>query len=362
MDLGIKVSKTLFAPRVGASYRIDDRTVLRAGYGKTFDPFPIARPMRGRFPLTIAHSDSGVNTFTPFGNLANGITLAPSPNDILTTGTAVLPRGVDMTTPDLNNFDRGATQSYNVMIERRLPLDIVTSVGYVGTRTDGTYTTRNLNYAESGGNANRKLATQAGTATINVLAGDGIARYNSLQVAVNRPFRNGFLLKGAYTLSRAKNVGDDDGAAISRGHRSRSSAVTTRLAGFDRTHTLQMGFVYEIPFMKTSTSPIAYVVKDWQVNGIASWLSGRPFTIGGTNNGLQQQGGLQTIDLIGDAQPGFGTPGRTASGTIRPSFAQPVGAAWGNTAAISSAARAITISMPHSSERFRSATIGSSSG
>ena len=58
-DLGIKVSKTLFAPRVGASYRIDDRTVLRGGYGKTFDPFPITRPMRGRFPLTIAHSDSG---------------------------------------------------------------------------------------------------------------------------------------------------------------------------------------------------------------------------------------------------------------------------------------------------------------
>ena len=123
--------------------------------------------MRGRFPLTIAHSDSGPNTFTPFGNLANGITLAPNPTDILTTGTALLPRGVDMTTPDPNDFARGATQSYNVTIERRLPLDIVTSVGYVGTRTDGTYTMRNLNYAESGGNANRQLFTQAGTATIN---------------------------------------------------------------------------------------------------------------------------------------------------------------------------------------------------
>ena len=135
--------------------------------------------MRGRFPLTIAHSDSGPNTFTPFGNLANGIPLCPIPPHPH-TGTAPLPRGVDMTSPDPNNFARGATQSYNVTIERRLPLDIVTSVGYVGTRTDGTYTTRNLNYAESGGNANRQLFTQAGTATINVLAGDGIARYNSM--------------------------------------------------------------------------------------------------------------------------------------------------------------------------------------
>jgi outer membrane receptor protein involved in Fe transport len=329
-DLGIKVSKTLFAPRVGASYRIDDRTVLRAGYGKTFDPFPITRPMRGRFPLTIAHSDSGPNTFTPFGNLSTGITLAPSPNDILTTGTAVLPRGVDMTTPDLNNFDRGATQSYNVTIERRLPLDIVTSVGYVGTRTDGTYTTRNLNYAESGGNANRKLAAQAGTATINLLSGDGIARYNSLQVAVNRPFKNGFLLKGAYTLSHAKNVGDDDGAGYAWPQESQFSR-NFATAGFDRTHTLQMGFVYEIPFMKTSRSAISYLVKDWQVNGIASWLSGRPFTIGGTNNGLQQQGGTQTIDLIGDAKAGFQDAGPNGRWYDPAVFAQPVGAVWGNT-------------------------------
>jgi outer membrane receptor protein involved in Fe transport len=324
-DLGIKVSKTLFAPRVGVSYRIDDRTVLRAGYGKTFDPLPITRPMRGRFPLTIAHSDSGVNTFTPFGNLANGIPLVPNPD--VSSGTAPLPRSVDMTSPDPNNFDRGATQSYNVVIERRLPLDIVTSVGYVGTRTDGTYTTRNLNYAESGGNGNRKLFTQAGTANISVLAGDGIARYNSLQIGVNRPFRNGFLLKGAYTLSRAMNVGDDDGAAYPWPQESQFSRNYAP-AGFDRTHVLQAGFVYEIPFLRTSTNPVAYVVKNWQLNGIASWLSGRPFTIGGDNGLLQQQAGQQTINVVGNAKPGFGEAGPAAQWYDPAAFAQP-GNAWG---------------------------------
>jgi len=328
-DLGIDVSKTLFAPRLGASYRIDDRTVLRGGYGKTFDPFPITRPMRGRFPLTIAHSDSGPNTFTPYGTLSNGIALVPNPTDILTTGTAVLPRGVDMTSPDPNDFGRGATQSYNVTLERRLPLDLVTSVAYVGTRTDGTYTVRNLNYGETGGNAGRQLFTQAGTATINVLAGNGIARYNSLQVAVNRPMRNGFLVKGAYTLSRAMNVGDDDGAAYPWPQPSQFSRNYAP-AGFDRTHVAQVGFVYEIPFMKTSTSPVAYVFKDWQVNGIASWLSGRPFSIGGTNGGLQQSGGLQTINVVGDASIGYGNAGPDEQWINPAAFAQPVGATWGN--------------------------------
>src|SRR5207245_1275297 len=83
------------------------------------------------YPLTIAHSDSGLNSFTPYGRLETGIALAPNPD--VSSGTVILPRGVDMTTPDADHIARGATQSYNVVIERRLPLDIVTSVGYVGT-------------------------------------------------------------------------------------------------------------------------------------------------------------------------------------------------------------------------------------
>jgi len=161
-----------------------------------------------------------------------------------------------------------------------------------------------------------------------LLAGDGIARYNSLQLAVNRPFRNGLLVKGAYTLSRAKNVGDDDGAGYFWPQASQFSR-NYALAGFDRTHVAQVGIVYEIPFMKTSTSPIAYVVKDWQVNGIASWLSGRPFTIAGDNGLLQSQPNTQTINVVGDAKPGFGEAGPDEQWYDPAAFAQP-GNAWGN--------------------------------
>lgn len=327
-DLGIEVDKALIAPRLGAAYRLNDRTVLRAGYGKTFDPFPVTRPMRGRFPLTIAHSDAGLNSFTPFTTLEKGIPLAPSPNDILNTGTAVLPRGVDMTTPDPNNFARGNTQSYNVVLERRLPLDIVGSIGYVGTRTDGTYTVRNLNYAESGGNGNRQLFKDAGTATINLLSGASKSRYNSMQIAVNRAFKNGFLLKGAYTLSKAMDVTDDDGGGYTWAQESQFSR-NYALAGFDRTHTLQMGFVYELPFARDGKSIAAKLVQGWQLNGIASFLSGRPFTIGGSNNQLQQQGGQQTIDVIGDVNRGFGDPGPDQKFYDPAGFAQP-GNKWGN--------------------------------
>ena len=53
-DLGIKVSKTLFAPRLGAIYRLNDETVFRTGYGITYNPLPFSRPLRGFYPLTIS--------------------------------------------------------------------------------------------------------------------------------------------------------------------------------------------------------------------------------------------------------------------------------------------------------------------
>jgi hypothetical protein len=90
-----------------------------------------------------------------------------------------------------------------------------------------------------------------------------------------------------------------------------------------------MGFVYELPFMRDSTNPVAQVVKNWQLNGIGSWLSGRPFTIAGDNGLLQQQAGQQTINVIGEAKPGFGEAGPDETWYDPAVFAQP-GNEWGN--------------------------------
>ena len=39
---GSSASKTQFAPRLGLAYRLDKQTVLRAGYGISIDPYPLA--------------------------------------------------------------------------------------------------------------------------------------------------------------------------------------------------------------------------------------------------------------------------------------------------------------------------------
>jgi outer membrane receptor protein involved in Fe transport len=327
-DLGIKVDKALFAPRVGVAYRLDDKTVFRAGYGKTFNPLPWSRPMRGFYPATIAYGEAGVNGFAPFGNVANGIPGAPNPD--IASGNIPLPRGVDMRSPDPNDVKRGNTQSWNVFVERRVPYDVLVSLGYVGTRTDGGYADLNLNYAESGGNANRVLFSKAGSASIFDWAGRTRSRYHSLQMAVNRPFKGGLLLKGAYTFSKAMNEADDDGWVGLTWNQPSQLSRNYAVAGYDRPHMLQMGFVYELPFGANSSGAVAQIVKHWQVSGIGSWMSGRPFTIGGDNGLLQQQGGQQTINITRDAEPGFGTAGPNEQWYDPTLFVQP-GNAWGNT-------------------------------
>jgi outer membrane receptor protein involved in Fe transport len=326
-DLGIEVDKLLFAPRVGLAYRLNDDTVFRTGYGRTFNPMPWSRPMRGFYPATIAYSDAGPNGFTPYGTLEAGIPGAPNPD--IQSGNIPLPRGVDMRSPDPDDVKRGHTDSWNAFIERRFPLDISVSAGYVGTATNHGYADWNINYAETGGNANRVLAAKAGNASILDWAARTRARYHSLQMAVNRPFKNGFLLKGAYTFSKALNETDDDGWVGLTWNQPSQLHRNYARAGFDRPHMLNMGFVYELPFGRDSSHPVALVVKNWQISGIGTWLSGTPFTIGGDNGLLQQVGGQQTINVQGEPKGGFeeaGPDGRWYDPNI---FSQP-GNAWGN--------------------------------
>src|SRR5436190_780749 len=53
-NVGIESSKKMFAPRLGLAWRIGDSTVVRAGYGLTYDPMPFGRPLRGFYPATVA--------------------------------------------------------------------------------------------------------------------------------------------------------------------------------------------------------------------------------------------------------------------------------------------------------------------
>ena len=324
-DVGINLKTLYFAPRLGAAYRLTENSVFRAGYGRTINPLPWSRPMRGSFPQDINFNRTA-DQFQWVGTLSDGIPPVPIPD--ISSGRVKLPQGVFMRSPNPDDVDRGIIQQWNVAYEYRLPWDVSTEVAYVGTRTDGGYADLNINYGvPGGGNASRQYFALAGTTAINDWAARTKSRYHALQVSLNRPFRNGLALKGAYTLSRAKNMADEDGWVGLTWNSPLMYDENYAVAGFDRTHIFQMGFVYEVPWMRDSTSLVGMLVKGWQVNGIFAAFSGTPYTITGTNTALNCQGcGSIFIDVSQTPNP----TGSTGSGTEPyyplEIFSQPTGA------------------------------------
>jgi carboxypeptidase family protein len=287
-DVGIHLKTLYLAPRLGAMYRLSESSVFRAGYGRTINPLPWSRPMRGSFPQDINFNRTA-DQYAWVGTLADGIPVVPVPD--ISSGHVPLPRGVFMRSPNPNQLNRGIIQQWNVAYEYRMPWDVSTEIAYVGTRTDGGYADLNVNYGvPGGGNASRQYFAVAGTTAINDWAARTKSRYHALQVTVNRPFRNGLALKGAYTLSRAKNMADEDGWVGLTWNSPLMYDQNFALAGFDRTHVLSMGFIYELPFMRQGTGVMARAVQGWQVNGIFAAFSGTPYSIGASNPALNCPG------------------------------------------------------------------------
>jgi hypothetical protein len=223
--------------------------------------------------------------------------------------------------------DRGRIQQWNVTFERRLPYDLAVSVAYVGTATDGGYADLNYNVGVPGGGGTAaKYYASAGTSAINDWAARMKQRYKGLQMAVNRPFKNGLMLKGAYTWSQAKNMADEDGWTGLTWNYAPKFEDNFATAGFDRPHVFQLGWLYELPFLKNRTDALATILGGWQINGVWAWYSGTPYSIGGTNNAMACTGcGSILINYSGDPKP-IADPGQFTSPYYDKSlFSQPSG-------------------------------------
>src|SRR5439155_5144238 len=316
---------------------LNENNVFRAGYGQTRNPLPWSRPMRGSYPFDINNNATATGTYDWVTTLSAGIPAVNLPNTA--GGTVTLPRGVFIRSPNPNQVDRGTVHQWNVTYERRLPLRTAAEISYVGTATNGGYADLNANVGVPGGGGTAaKYFAVAGTTAINDWAARTKSRYKALQVALNRPFRNGLLLKSSYTWSQARDMADEDGWVGLTWNYLPMYDRNFALAGFDRTHMFSFGWVYELPFLKERTDAMASVLGGWQINGVFAAFSGTPFDIGGTNNAMACTGcGSIRINYNGSEpvvinQPDPGT--FKATYLDKSQFSQPSGldvAGFGNT-------------------------------
>jgi hypothetical protein len=290
-NAGVTTSKKLFAPRLGMAYRADETTVVRGGYGISFDPMPLARPLRGSYPLIVGASFSGPNSFQPYGRIEEGIPDICCPT--LASGVVALPRAADMRTPPLGLLQRGYVESWNLTLERRLGSGLVASLAYVGTQTVRSLVFLDVNAAAPGtGNAGRPAYAQFGrTASTYLLQGGPNANYHSFQATIQRSLTAGLLVRGTFTYSKAINWTDDDGWAMLLWNYGPVLARNRALAGYDVPRNFQLALVYELPGGRA-------LLRGWQISGFFSAYQGPPFTVAASGTSLNAPGNFQTADQV----------------------------------------------------------------
>lgn len=316
-DLGVKVSKGLFAPRVGLAYRIRPTFVVRAGYGITNDPYALARPLRTNYPILLNlnnEASTGVNGFLFVSRLEQGIPAAVAPD--LGNGIISIPGNVSaITLPD--KFDRGYIQSWNLSLQKELKWGFTGEVAYIGTRQIRQLGFRELNYANiGGGNSGRQLAQKFGrTASTLLVTPIGNSHYDGMQARLERRFRDFYQLNVNYTWSKSITTsGANNSDDTLRINIPQYYYLNRSLSGFDRPHNLQITNITELPFGKgrkylNDRGILSAIVGGWQVNSILSFFSGLPFTVTSSGSTLNAPGNSQTADLIKPKVEVFGNNG-----------------------------------------------------
>lgn len=305
-NLDISTSKKLFAPRIGLTHRITEKTVVRTGFGITFNPMVLSRPLRGSYPMTIDADFSAANSYLWYGTIENGIPAITGENP--TSGTFTLPNRYSIRslwTPDgSRKVTRGYIESWNLILERQLPGDFVVTGGYVATRTVHSFVDWEANNSAPGtGLAGapfyQKFGRSASTLLFN---GWADANYHSFQATFNRALRGGLMVKGAYTWSKAINMQDDDGWGGVSWNWAPVMNRNRALAGYDIPHNLHLGFVYELPLGKgkpfAAEGWTSKLLGGWQANGIFYSYKGKPFTVSAPATSLNSRSNAQTADQV----------------------------------------------------------------
>jgi hypothetical protein len=300
----------MIVPRFGASYRFDDKTVLRTGFGITTDPDTL-RGLLQAYPAAVATNINGANGYVPATSLNAGL-LSPTTQvgipalavPDITAGSLPLPATLSTVTIP-KTFRRGYIESYNLSIQRELPFKLVTNVAYVGTHSIRQQSSVNINAAPpGGGTAGRLLNTTYGANTnntdINALQPFQGSVYNGLQAQVTRTSDKHGSTGVIYTFSKSMDASDNSQAS---GLTFAYPAYWSRnwaLAGYDRKHNFQWWTTYNLPFGKgqylLTSGPLGYIAGGWKISTILSRTSGTPLNVTGSSGLLNAPGNTQLAD------------------------------------------------------------------
>jgi hypothetical protein len=311
-------NKINWAPRLGATYQINPKTVIRAGYGRSYDigvfGSTFGHSVTQNLPVLSVQELNPANNFESVFNLAQGPS-APVFPTVPSNGRFKLPNGVfARLLPDTQHLSH--VDAWNVTLQRELTNNISAEIAYVGNAGRGFIgdgPANNMNQPTIVGfgtlsSDQRKPFFACGVRNVDGLCGNfgwtqgidyfsntGKSRYNALQTKVTRRFSKGYSLLAHYTLQSHKN---NDGSYFFI-----DPDVNYGPADFIRKHVFVLAGTAELPFAKGNR-----ILGGWQVNVGATVMSGLPFQGGPSyrDSNADRDTGSGRPNLIGDPQLGSG--------------------------------------------------------
>ena len=277
-----------WAPRLGATYRISDKTVVRAGFGIYYNP----NQMNSFTFLTNNPPLAVVSTYT---NDTSNPTLSFD-HPLGTPGAPVIP---DMISPT-RHLPNARKDQWSVDFQRELWASGAVNVEYVGSNTshlDRSFF--NNTPAPGAGTVDARRPTSL-FRTRRIIQNDLIADYDAVTFGLRQRMRKGFQADAHYTWSRTRDMSTHSNG----GGQTMDNYDIWRdygPANWDLPHRFVASYLYDIPFLKSSPNAvIRHLVAGWQVSGVTIIQSGTPLNVtlstDRANIGIT---GQQRPDLVG---------------------------------------------------------------
>ena len=294
-------------PRLGIAYRLNERTVIRTGFGMASDPYAL-NYMAWVYPAILSQQISGANSYTPGGYL--GSSTGPTGTWTGPGVTSPLPTGIPSFTPPSlsagswqlpsylggygypNKYNRGYEEAWDFVVQHDLGGDWNLQVGYVGNHMVRASEFINMNAGyPGGGNAGTPLQAQYGNHSAFTINGPfSGGNYNALQSQLKRRVAQG-QVGVVYTYSRTIDNNDTEANSNVQWAYYQDLARNRAVAGFDQRHNFQIYTVYASPFGKSQhwmTKGVgAALLGGWSADVNLTRDSGTPFTIGTLRHFLQ---------------------------------------------------------------------------
>jgi len=280
--------KNVFEPRVGVSYALNEKTIVKASSGV----------FHNRVTLNDSLLLGGNPPFQPQVGVSNGS--VDNPGGVGGAGT--LPFGMTAIDPV---FNHPTSYMWSTGVQRETAFGFVVDATYVGRLGRNLQRERNINQLPAGTlQANPGINTDylrpyKGYGVIRLSENVGRSTYNGLQLSADRRYRNGFKFGAAYTLSHSM-----DNASSKRDvlFNSVDDSGMWGNSSFDRRHVFNFYYIYDLPFyQQDKTSFAGRVLGGWEISGSTFMRTGTPLwvTRGDDVAGVGDSF-AQPYDLVGD--------------------------------------------------------------